>query len=84
MFDGIIVNVFPELELEGVADIWTQLLKLLDDNCKEPEHVVFEVLVVMVVGAIVLVVVEVVIVGVVVAVVVVVFEVIVVVVLVIV
>ena len=44
--DGSTVNVLSELELEGDEDICTQLLKVLEDNCTEPEHVVFEVLVV--------------------------------------
>ena len=44
--DGSTVNVLSELELEGDEDICTQLLKELEDNCTEPEHVVFEVLVV--------------------------------------
>ena len=44
--DGSTVNVLYELELEGDEDIWIQLLKVLEDNCTEPEHVVFEVLVV--------------------------------------
>ena len=44
--DGSTVYVLSELELEGDEDICTQLLKVLEDNCTEPEHVVFEVLVV--------------------------------------
>ncbi len=44
--EGLTVNVLSELELEGDEDICTQLLKLSEDNCNEPEQVVFEVLVV--------------------------------------
>ena len=44
--DGSTVNVLSELELEGDEDICTQPLKLSEDNCNEPEQVVFEVLVV--------------------------------------
>ena len=44
--DGLTVNVLSELELEGDEDICTQLLKLSEDNCNEPEQVEFEVLVV--------------------------------------
>ena len=35
-----------ELETDGDEDIFTQVLKLSDDNCNDPEQVVFEVLVV--------------------------------------
>ena len=41
-----------ELELDGDEAIWTQLLKLLEDTLKVPEHVVFEVLIVTVVESI--------------------------------
>ena len=46
MSDGSTVNVLYELELEGDEDIWTQLLKLSEDNLNEPEQDVFEVFVV--------------------------------------
>ena len=46
MSDGSTVNVLSELELEGDEDIWTQLLKLSEDNWNEPEQDVFEVFVV--------------------------------------
>ena len=38
-----------ELDDEGVDDICTHVLKLSEETCREPEHVVFEVLVVTVV-----------------------------------
>ena len=41
-----------ELDDEGVDDICTHVLKLSDETCREPEHVVFEVLVVIVVVSI--------------------------------
>ena len=44
--DGSTVNVLYELELVGDEDIWTQVLKLLEDNRNDPEQVVFDVLVV--------------------------------------
>ena len=37
-----------ELDAEGVDDICTHVLKLSEETCREPEHVVFEVLVVIV------------------------------------
>ena len=40
------MNVLSELELVGEEDIWTQVLKLLEDNRNDPEQVVFDVLVV--------------------------------------
>ena len=40
------MNVLFELETDGDEDIWTQELKLSEDTWKEPEQVVFEVLVV--------------------------------------
>ena len=43
--EGSTVYVLSELELEGDEDICIQLLKLLADNCNEPEQDVFEVLV---------------------------------------
>ena len=46
MSDGSTVNVLSELELEGDEDICTQPLKLAEDNWKEPEQDVFDVLVV--------------------------------------
>ena len=41
-----------ELDDEGVDDICTHVLKLSEETCREPEHVVFEVLVVIVVVSI--------------------------------
>ena len=41
-------KVLFELDAVGEEDIWTQVLKLSDETCKLPEHVEFEVLVVMV------------------------------------
>ena len=46
------MNVLLELDTEGEEFIWTQELKLSDETCREPEHVVFEVLVVIVVVSI--------------------------------
>ena len=46
--DGLTLKLTFELEEVGDDDICTQLLKLSDDSCKEPEQVVFEVFVVMV------------------------------------
>ena len=43
--EGSTVNVLSELELEGDEDIWIQLLKLSEDNWKDPEQVVLSVLV---------------------------------------
>ena len=40
------MKVRLELDTVGDDDIWTQLLKLSEDNCNDPEQVVFEVLVV--------------------------------------
>ena len=50
--DGVTINVLFELDAEGVDDICTHVLKLSDETCREPEHVVFEVLVVTVVVSI--------------------------------
>ena len=44
--EGSKVNVLFELDIDGDADICTHVLKLSDETCREPEHVVFEVLVV--------------------------------------
>ena len=44
--EGAIVNVLLELETEGDEDIWTQPLKLSEDNWIDPEQEVLEVLVV--------------------------------------
>ena len=52
MLDGSTVNVLFELDTEGVDDICTHVLKLSEETCREPEHVVFEVLVVIVVVSI--------------------------------
>ena len=52
MLDGSTVNVLFELDAEGVDDICTHVLKLSEETCREPEHVVFEVLVVIVVVSI--------------------------------
>ena len=52
MLDGSTVNVLFELDTEGVDDICTHVLKLPEDTCKDPEHVVLEVLVVTVVVSI--------------------------------
>ena len=57
MFDdklenGVTVKVLFELEIDGCEDIFTHVLKLSDETCREPEHVVFEVLVVTVVVSI--------------------------------
>ena len=41
-------KVLFELDAVGEEDIWTQVLKSSDETCKLPEHVEFEVLVVMV------------------------------------
>ena len=48
----MILNVLLEFETLGEEDIWTQVLKLSEETCREPEHVVFEVLVVIVVVSI--------------------------------
>ena len=40
------------METDGDADICTHVLKLSEETCREPEHVVFEVLVVIVVVSI--------------------------------
>ena len=50
--DGVTVKVLFELEIVGCEDIFTHVLKLSDETCREPEHVVFEVLVVIVVVSI--------------------------------
>ena len=52
LLDGSTVNVLFELETDGDADICTHVLKLSEETCREPEHVVFEVLVVIVVVSI--------------------------------
>ena len=50
---GSKVNVLFELETDGDADdICRHVLKLSEETCREPEHVVFEVLVVIVVVSI--------------------------------
>ena len=41
-------KVLFEFDAVGEDDIWTQVLKSSDETCKLPEHVEFEVLVVMV------------------------------------
>ena len=41
-----------ELDIDADADICTHVLKLSEETCREPEHVVFEVLVVIVVVSI--------------------------------
>ena len=41
-------KVLFALDAVGEEDIWTQVLKSSDETCKLPEHVEFEVLVVMV------------------------------------
>ena len=50
--DGVTVKVLYELDDEGVDDICTQVLKLSEETCRVPEHVVFEAFVVMVVVSI--------------------------------
>ena len=40
------MNVFFEFEVVGKEDILTQVLKLSEENCSEPEQVVSDVLVV--------------------------------------
>ena len=40
------------MDIDGDADICTHVLKLSEETCREPEHVVFEVLVVIVVVSI--------------------------------
>ena len=50
--DGVTVNVLFELDIDGDADICTHVLKLSEETCKDPEHVVLEVLVVTVVVSI--------------------------------
>ena len=49
---GVTVKVVLELEIDGVDDICTHELKLSEETCKTPEHVVLEVLVVTVVVSI--------------------------------
>ena len=46
---GVTVKVLLELEIDGVDDICTHELKLSEETCKDPKHVVLEVLVVTVV-----------------------------------
>ena len=50
--DGSTVKVLFELEIDGCEDICTHVLKLSEETCKDPEHVVLEVLVVTVVVSI--------------------------------
>ena len=50
--DGVTVKVLFELEIDGDADICTHVLKLFEETCKDPEHVVLEILVVTVVVSI--------------------------------
>ena len=52
MLDGSTVNVLFELDAEGVDDICTHVLKLSEEFCSDPEHVVLDVLVVTVVVSI--------------------------------
>ena len=47
--DGVTVKVLFELDIDGDADIYTHVLKLSEETCSDPEHVVLEVLVVTVV-----------------------------------
>ena len=49
---GSKVNVLFESEAVGEVDICTHVLKLSEETCREPEHVVLEVLVVTVVVSI--------------------------------
>ena len=44
--EGVTVNVLFELEIDGEADICTHVLKLSEETCSDPEHVVLVVLVV--------------------------------------
>ena len=41
---GVTVKVLLELEIDGVDDICTHELKLSEETCRVPEHVVLEVL----------------------------------------
>ena len=50
--DGVTVNVLFEFDIDGNADICTHVLKLSEETCIDPEHVVLEVLVVTVVASI--------------------------------
>ena len=43
---GVTVKIVLEFDVDGEEDICTQVLKLSEETCREPEHVVFEVLVV--------------------------------------
>ena len=52
LLNGSTVNVLFELDIDGDADIFTHVLKLSEETCKDPEHVVLEVLVVTVVVSI--------------------------------
>ena len=52
LLDGSTVKVLFESEALVGADIFKQVLKLSDETCSEPEHVVFELLVVTVVVSI--------------------------------
>jgi len=49
---GVTVKIVLEFDVDGEEDICTQVLKLSEETCSEPEHVVFEVLVVTVVVSI--------------------------------
>ena len=46
---GVTVKIVLEFDVDGEEDICTQVLKLSEETCGEPEHVVLEVLVVTVV-----------------------------------
>ena len=50
--EGVTVKVLFELEIDGVDDICTHELKLSEETCKDPEHVVLEVFIVTVVVSI--------------------------------
>ena len=47
--NGVTVKVLFELDIDGDADIFTHVLKLSEETCSDPEHVVLEILVVTVV-----------------------------------
>ena len=47
--NGVTVKVLFELDIDGCEDICAHVLNLSDETCREPEHVVLEVLVVTVV-----------------------------------
>jgi len=46
---GVTVKVLLEFDTDGEEDICTQVLKLFEETCSDPEHVVLEVFVVTVV-----------------------------------